>query len=164
MATAERKYPAPAVNPEIKRFFDAAVQGNLMLKKCAACGQSHFYPRAICPYCASDRTEWVTSSGRGTIYSYEVVMHAIQPGFKEIAPYPVVLVELDEQRGRPTPDEGLRIIANLVTTDDRPEAEENVAIGKLVRVTFQDLAAHMALPQFTLIDERPAGRTWRFPD
>ena len=70
MATAERKYPAPAVNPEIKPFFDAAAQGNLMLEKCSACSQSHFYPRAICPYCSSDRTEWVTSSGRGTIYSY----------------------------------------------------------------------------------------------
>ena len=39
MTTAERKYPAPGVNPEIKPFFDAAAQGTLMLKKCAACGQ-----------------------------------------------------------------------------------------------------------------------------
>ena len=40
-----------------------------------------------------------------------------QPGFKEATPYVVVLVELDEQRGQPTPDEGLRIIANLVKAD-----------------------------------------------
>jgi hypothetical protein len=107
--------------------------------------------------------EWKPVSGRGHIYSYEVVHHAIQPGFKEWTPYAVVLVELDEQRGRPTADEALRVIANLVTPDFRPEAEQNVAIGKRVRVVFQDLAPDFALPQFTLTDEPPEGRVWRFP-
>src|SRR2546427_871464 len=79
MTTTERKYPAPAVNPEIKPFFDAATQGTLMLKKCGACGQAHHYPRAICPFCASERTEWITASGRGTIYSYSVMRRAPDP-------------------------------------------------------------------------------------
>jgi uncharacterized protein len=106
---------------------------------------------------------WQEVSGRGTIYSYEIVAHAIQPGFKELTPYAVVLVELDEQRGQPTPDEGLRVIANLVRPDFTPEAEVNVAIGRRVRVIFQDLADHMALPQFTLTDEPPVGRVWSLP-
>jgi hypothetical protein len=72
-----------------------------------------------------------------------------------------VLVELDEQRGAPTPDEGLRLVANLVTPDLRPEAEANVAIGTRVRVVFQDLAEHLALPQFMLADEPAPGRVWR---
>src|SRR5256712_14149721 len=79
MSTTERKYPAPVVNPEIKPFFDAAAQGTLMLKKCGACGQTHHYPRAICPFCASDRTEWITASGRGTIYSYSVMRRVPVP-------------------------------------------------------------------------------------
>ena len=68
-----------------------------------------------CPWCASTQWTWREVSGRGHIYSYEIVAHAIQPGFKEWTPYPVVLVELDEQRGTPTEHEALRIIANLVT-------------------------------------------------
>ena len=68
-----------------------------------------------------------------------MVHHAIQPGFKDWTPYAVVLVELDEQRGRPTADEALRVIANLVTPDFRPEPEANVAIGKRVRAVFHDL-------------------------
>ena len=104
---------------------------------------------------------WQELSGKGTIHSYEIVMHAIQPGFKEITPYAVVLVELDEQRGKPTPDEALRIIGNLVKADFSPEDEAKVAIGKRVRVVFQDLADHFALPQFTLTDEAPVGRVWR---
>src|SRR5437773_6399523 len=73
MSTVERKYPAPAVNPEIKPFFDAAAEGKLALKKRAACGQIHYYPRAICPFCGSERTEWISASGRGTIYSFSVM-------------------------------------------------------------------------------------------
>jgi len=107
---------------------------------------------------------WHEVSGRGTIYSYEIVAHAIQPGFKEMTPYAVVLVELDEQRGQPTPDEALRVIANLVKPDFTPEAEANVQIGRRVRVVFQDLADHMALPQFMLTDEPPVGRVWRLPE
>jgi hypothetical protein len=32
-----------------------------------------------------------------------------------------------------------------------------------VRAVFQDLAPDFALPQFTLTDEPPEGRVWRFP-
>jgi hypothetical protein len=104
---------------------------------------------------------WQDVSGRGTIHSYEIVMHAIQPGFKDATPYAVVLVELDEQKGQPTADEALRIIANLVKPDLTMEAEANVAIGRRVNVVFQDLAEHLALPQFTLTDEPAPGRVWR---
>jgi uncharacterized OB-fold protein len=91
------------------------------------------------------------------------VAHAIQPGFKEWTPYPVVLVELDEQRSHPTEHEALRVIANLLTPDFRPEQEANVAIGKRVRAIFQDLSDDFALPQFTLTDELPVGRVWQLP-
>ena len=107
---------------------------------------------------------WQEVSGKGTIHSYEIVMHAIQPGFKEITPYAVVLVELDEQRAKPTPDEALRIITNLVKPDFTPEDQAKVAIGARVRVVFQDLADHFALPQFALSDEPPVGRVWRLPE
>ena len=79
------------------------------------------------------------------------------------AGYTVALVELDEQRGAPTPDEALRIIANVVTREFRPEPEANIAIGKRVRVVFQDIGEDWALPQVSLTDEPPVGRVWRFP-
>ena len=55
---AERTIPAPPSNPEVQPFFDAAKQGKLLVKRCAACNEFHHYPRAICPFCGSDRTEW----------------------------------------------------------------------------------------------------------
>jgi hypothetical protein len=153
----------PDNDSEWGEYFALARQHRLMLRRCAACGLMRYPPSHGCPWCQALEWAWHEVSGSGTIYSYEIVAHAIQPGFKDWTPYPVVLVELDEQRGRPTEHEGLRIIGNLVTPDFRPEAEDNVAIGRRVRVIFQDVSADLALPQFTLTDEPPAGRIWRFP-
>ena len=151
----------PENESEFLGYFEAAKQHRLVLKKCTACGLMRYPPTHACPWCMDLGWRWQELSGKGTIHSYEIVMHAIQPGFKEITPYAVVLVELDEQRGKPTPDEALRIIGNLVKADFSPEDEAKVAIGARVRVTFQDLADHFALPQFTLTDEAPVGRVWR---
>jgi uncharacterized OB-fold protein len=142
-------------------YFRHARGGRLVMRACTACGLMRYPPTHACPWCEDLGWTWREVSGRGTIYSYETVVHAIQPGFRELTPYTVVLVELDEQRGAPTPDEALRLIANLVTPDLAPEDERAVAIGKRVRVVFQPLADHIALPQFTLADEPPGGRVWR---
>ena len=50
MQSQERKIQAPQPNPETKAFWEAAAAGRLMIGKCTACGQVHYYPRAICPY------------------------------------------------------------------------------------------------------------------
>jgi uncharacterized OB-fold protein len=154
----------PENDSEWREHFKLARERHkLVLRKCATCGLLRYPPSHGCPWCPSQEWTWQDVSGGGHIYSYEVVHHAIQPGFKDWTPYAVVLVELDEQRGKPTTDEGLRIIANLVTPDFRPEVEANVAIGKRVRAVFQDLSEDFALPQFALTDEPPVGRAWRFP-
>lgn len=154
----------PDNDSEWAEFYAHARAHRLMLRACSACGLMRYPPTHACPWCMSLEWTWREVSGKGTIYSYEIVCHAIQPGFKDATPYPVVLVELDEQRGQPTPDEALRIVANLVKPDLTFEDERNVAIGKRVRVVFQDLADHMALPQFTLSDEPPPGPVWRMPE
>lgn len=151
----------PDNDTEWTEYFANCRQHRLMLRACTACGLMRHPPTHACPWCMDLGWSWREVNGRGTIHSYEVVVHAIQPGFKEVAPYVVVLVELAEQRARPTPDEALRIVGNLVRPDFSMEAESNVAIGKRVRVVFQDVADHMALPQFTLSDEPAVGRTWR---
>ena len=154
----------PENDSEWREHFKLARQHHqLMLRKCATCGLLRYPPSHGCPWCPSQAWTWQAVSGAGHIFSYEVVHHAIQPGFKDWTPYAVVLVELDEQRGKPTSDEALRIIGNLVTADFRPEPEENVAIGKRVKTVFNDLSTDFALPQFALTDEPPVGRVWRFP-
>lgn len=153
----------PDNDSEFGGYFEAARQHRLVVKKCAACGLLRFPPGAGCPWCTSLDWTWQQVSGKGAIYSYEIVAHAIQPGFRDLTPYPVVIVELDEQRGVPTPQDGLRLIANLVDDQFHPEAEANVAIGKRVDAVFQDLSPELSLPQFRLTGEPPAGAVWQFP-
>ena len=100
-------------------------------------------------------------SGKETIYSYQIIAHTVIPSFRDMAPFAIVLVELDEQSGQPTPDDGLRIAANLVDGDLKPEKEENVAIGKRVEVIFDDEPDGISVPQFKLSAEAPKGETWQ---
>ena len=153
----------PDNDSEWVEFYAEARKHRLVMRKCKACGLMRYPPSHACPWCMDLGWTWQEVSGKGSIYSYEIVAHAIQPGFKDWTPYAVVLVELDEQRGTPTEHEALRIIGNLVTADFRPEPEANVAIGKRVRVIFQDLSEDFALPQFTLTGEPPVGSVWSFP-
>ncbi len=153
----------PDNDSEFRGYFEAARAHKLVMKKCSGCNLLRYPPGSGCPWCMSLDWTWQEVSGKGTIYSYEIIVHAIQPGFRDFTPYPVVVVELDEQRGVPTEHEGLRLVANLVDDQFNPEAEANVAIGKRVEVVFQDLSDDFSLPQFKLSDEPPAGPVWQFP-
>jgi uncharacterized OB-fold protein len=153
----------PETDSEWHGYFEAAGSGRLVVRRCGGCGLLRYPPGAGCPWCQSMAWDWQPVSGKGTIHSYEIVVQAIQPGFRDWAPYPIVVVELDEQRGIPAPDDGVRLVTNLVTADFAPEREDAVAIGARVEVCFQPLAADVALPQFRLSHEPAAGRLWRFP-
>ena len=127
MATQERKIPAPETNPETKPFWEAAAQGRLLIKKCLACGRVHFYPRAICPFCGSDTTEWVTASGRGTVYSYSVMRRVP-------VPYALAYVTLEE---------GVSMMTNIVDCD-----LDAIRIGQPATVTFKPTEGGPPVPMF----------------
>ena len=120
--------PSPPVNPENQPFFDAAREGRLMLKRCMACSELHYYPRAICPFCSSERTEWVAAHGRGRIYSYSVMRRVPEP-------FAIVYVTLDE---------GVTMLANLVDCD-----LDRLHIGDAVRVVFKPAEGGEMIPMFT---------------
>ena len=128
MSPKERTIPAPPLNPEIQPFFDAAAQGRLMIKRCAACGQPHHYPRALCPFCSSDRTEWMPASGRGRIYSYSVMRRVP-------VPYAIAYVTLEE---------GVTMMTNIVDCD-----LDALRIGQAVRVVFKPTEGGPPVPMFT---------------
>ncbi|HIM37843.1 MAG TPA: hypothetical protein EYM38_07495 [Dehalococcoidia bacterium] len=150
----------PDQDLEYTGYFDAAKEGRLVVKKCQGCGLLRGEPGPACPWCPSQDWEWQDVSGKGTIYSYQIVAHTVIPGFKDWAPFAIVLVELDEQSGKPEPGDGLRITANLVDGNMDAEKEENVAIGKRVEVVFQKSEGDFVLPQFKLSGEAPQGPVW----
>jgi uncharacterized OB-fold protein len=132
----ERKYkkPQPRFDEESKGFWEACQRHELYIQKCRSCGARRYYPRALCPSCLSDDTDWELSSGRGTVYTYTVTYQNQAPGFREELPYVLAYVELSE---------GVRLLSNIVGCP--PEA---VKIGMPVQVTFDDVTSEVTLPKF----------------
>ena len=128
MATTKRVIPAPPSSPDTTEFWDAAARGTLLIKRCRACGESHYYPRPLCPFCFSDATEWRRTAGLGTIYSYSVMRRA------EV-PYTIAYVTLDE---------GVTMMTNLVDCD-----VDALRIGQRVKVVFSPTDGGPPVPTFT---------------
>jgi uncharacterized protein len=124
----ERMLPAPIVDSLTAPFWQAASEGVLMIKRCKACSEAHWYPRPFCPHCGSEDTDWVPASGGGTIYSFTVTRKA--------GPVPYVLAYV-------TLDEGVTMLTNLVDAEI-----ESFHIGQRVCVTFRKAEGGGAVPMF----------------
>ncbi len=155
------------LDQENQSFYAYCGRHELRLQRCGDCGLMRYPPTTACPWCASPDCRWEPVAGRGTLYSYGEVHHAIQPAFRPFTPYLLLLVELDEQRGQPTEFEGIRMVGNLVTTEGElapPELVAQVGIGSRLKVVFRDLGDGIALPQWTVDrDAKQPAAPWRYP-
>ena len=124
----ERALPAPIVDSFTAPFWQAAADGRLLIRRCKACGEAHWYPRPFCPHCSSDDTDWESASGGGAIYSFTVTRRS--------GPVPYVLAYV-------TLDEGVTMLTNLVDAEI-----ESLHIGQRVRVTFRQAEGGGAVPVF----------------
>ncbi|MEV8566974.1 Zn-ribbon domain-containing OB-fold protein [Streptomyces sp. NPDC051322] len=93
-----------APDAETQPFWDGIAAGELRLQRCGDCRRAVFYPRSLCPHCFSDRLDWFTSPGTGTVYSYTIAHRAFSP-FTGTPPYTVALIDLDE---------GVRMMSRIV--------------------------------------------------
>ena len=128
-----RSIPAPHVNPETEAFWAAAEERRFMVRGCRACGRVHWYPRAVCPFCASEDTEWRPASGLGTVYSFSPVRQASEP-------YVIAYVTLDE---------GATMLTNIVGCPP-----DDVRIGQRVSVLFHPTVDGPPVPVFQPHDGR----------
>ena len=123
-------------------------------------------PTTGCPWCGHPDAAWTAVEGRGAVYTYAEVHHAIQPAFQQHLPYLILIVELDTQRGVPGEDDALRIARNLVPREgDLAPAElvAKVGIGTRVRMVFRDVAAGLAVPLWAIDESADQSTPWRYP-
>jgi uncharacterized protein len=127
MSQTERVYSEPSINQETEAFWEATKENKLLLKKCSDCGEIHWYPRSLCPYCTSSNAEWLQASGKGKIYSFSVMRRV------EI-PYVMAYVTLAE---------GVTMLSNIVECDF-----DSLDIDQDVEVVFRATEGDQALPLF----------------
>jgi uncharacterized protein len=102
---------------ESVEFFDGTTRGELMIKRCNACGH-YLRPDAIvCTQCHDDDLVWTAASGRASLVSWIVVHRA------EAEPAVVGLVELEE---------GPWLHTGLVDVD-----RAQLAVGDALEVGFE---------------------------
>lgn len=96
---------------------------NLVGRHCRTCDTKYFPPIPLCPKCRR-KTDFVDTqfSGLGKIYSYTII-HDPPAGFKDLAPYVIALVRLDE---------GPLVLSQIVDVN-----HEQLKIGMSVQVVFR---------------------------
>ena len=98
------------------------------------------------PWGQHTRPEWTRVSGRGSIWSFIVPHPPLIPQFRDLAPYNVILVALEE-------DPTIRLVGNLV-----PEAAApinaidpaSIEIGAHVHVVFEETTPEIHMPRWVL--------------
>jgi len=135
---AEAKRPLPSFpEPDTQPFWEATKNHELRYQVCDDCDGIVFYPRRHCTHCMSANLSWKTSKGEGVIYTYTVIRQIGHPAFRELAPYAVAWIDLDE---------GFRMISNIVGVED---VTTGLKIGQRVKVTWEDQENEISLPLFT---------------
>ena len=126
--------PLPKINSDNEAFWEGCKKRQLKFRKCGVCKHLRWTAAIICPKCLSQKAEWITTKGRGTVYTYAVYHVAYHPGFADELPYVTAIVELDE---------GPHLLTNIV--DCSPDA---VTCGMKVTVAWDEVVGGIVLPKF----------------
>jgi uncharacterized OB-fold protein len=117
-------------------FWKATAEHRLVVPRCTGCGTFRFPPTPFCPTCRQQEIEWIEHDGRGTIYAFTVVRHAVIPQVRDALPLIAAVVDLPNTNG-------CRVIGNVV--DCEPDA---VRIGDAVTIDWYDVREGTTVPVF----------------
>ncbi len=129
-------FPRPVPDFDAQEFWDGCNRDELLMQRCADCSRFRWLPRPMCPYCNSLRHEWITMSGKGTVYSWTIITHPVHPAAVEKVPYNVTQVQLDE-------DPTLVMVTNLVNVQN-----DDIRMGMPVQVVFEEHEPGVKLAKF----------------
>ncbi len=114
MHTTTPAFDRPLAAP----FTDGLRHGVLRYQRCAACNGAQTLARYACQHCGAAALVWHDAAGAATVRAVTVVARAPSEAFRSLAPYTLVLAQLDE---------GPRLMAHAVP---------DVQIGDRVHASF----------------------------
>lgn len=131
----------PGIDKLNRAFFTS---GKLVLQQCTKCSTIQHPPEEVCRSCRSFELGHFESAGKGRIASVAVNHHPVHPAMKEVVPYAIVLVTIDDAPG-------LFVVGNAVGVPP-----DQVLIGDPVRVVFEHARDEKAgidlmLPQWEVV-------------
>lgn len=100
---------------------------------CRQCTYTWYHERSFCPQCGGTNPESRQSDGRGHIEAVTVIHRAPTLELQDSAPYPVVLVRVDE---------GFLVMGH--------GSSQNLTIGARVVAEYRPFGEHEYIPVFSL--------------
>lgn len=80
-----------------RRIYDEGLARQAVVyQSCRACGASQLTARRFCVHCLSRDIAWQEAAGRGRVVAATMVMRAPDKEFQALAPYWIVLAEMEE--------------------------------------------------------------------
>jgi len=137
----------PVFDEESAPFWEGARRGELRIQQCAETGRLIFPPRPMSPWAPHTEPGWTTLSGRGRIWSFVVPHPPLMAQFTALAPYNVILVEIEE-------DPRVRLVGNLVAREGGAINEldpSSIEIGAAIRAVFERVDERITLPRWVLV-------------
>jgi uncharacterized protein len=122
------------IDDRTQPFWDAAKREQLVAPKCANCGTFRMPPSRFCTNCLSMDLEYEPLTGTGTVFTFIIVRHPLNPMAADYVPFMPAAIDAD---GAP----GMRFISNVV--DCEPE---DVHVGMKVKVVWNHVSDTLTLP------------------
>ena len=107
-------------------FWKATRDKRLTYQVCDDCGAVNFYPRRHCISCLGNSLTVRDASGRGKVYSFSVIRQSYHPFFRNVVPYAVAWIDLEE---------GPRLLSNVVGVED---PLQDISIDMPVMVEWEE--------------------------
>lgn len=128
--------PLPdAKDHEFAPYWEGTRNKELRVPKCNNCGNLRWPPRPMCPICHSFEVNWISTSGKGHLFSWTVVWHTTLSGYQGEIPYVVALIELD--------DAPARLIGHIINYPI-----EELKMGLPLKVVFKKITDDIVLPEW----------------
>lgn len=124
--------PVPQPSRRAAPYWEGCRHHELRFVRCGRCGYVGLRPFSVCARCLAAEPLWVTSGGRGRLYSYTVVWRPQHPSF--VVPYAPAIVELDE---------GFMMVSAVIGCE--PDA---LHVGIPLAVEFHPASDDIVLPYF----------------
>ena len=128
--------PVPVIESLTEPFWAAAREHRRVIQRCTDCGAFRHLPHVLCGTCQSANYDWAESAGRGTVYTYTIVVHPVHDAAAAVVPYNVVVVQLDDCGGVLVP-------SNVVDC-----APDDVHVGMAVEVVWDRVSDEVTIPRF----------------
>ena len=124
----------PETDLESEPYWASLKEHDAKLQKCGNCDRFRFPPLPSCPYCGVAGGEWAQISGKGTVYSWIVVHHPIDPRLIPELPFVVALIDLQE---------GSRVAARLTNVE-----LDKIKVDLPVQAVYEDVDDSLTLYNF----------------